>query len=663
MPAVLPSTNPQYSATWVGIDGYLPTQSDQESLIQTGTEQDTAYGTTSYGAWYELIPARPVTISEPVAPGDEMAASITQQSASTWLIELQDSTAGWSFSQVVEYTTPGASAEWIDEAPSLGGGYLSSLADFGTTTFTDVAATAQDPSAIVQNPIQMVDFEGSTQAYPSAYDAATASFTISYGPVPSGQPTIPTTLLPPGAVGVPYLQTVGVTGGVGPYTWSTEGLSKGLVLNPSTGVISGIPTKTGTIVVALFVDDATGGQGEQILTLTILSSLQSLTLSSDTISTGYEQVGDAVPLTYLVTNTGAVTLSDVGVSSSLVGSPSCPATTLAPDESEICTAVYFVTNGDVAQDLVTDSATASAEEPDQSMLDSNPAVLDVSETGCSTPVFTSPTSPTSVSASVGAFVSFTTSLCTDGEVIFEVSGLPAGLKVVQGAPLTPPNEAEIEGVPKADGPGSYLVHIRALVLEFHNSGKLTVKLFKTTDVSILVQAPPTLSLASIVHAGAGRSFALPIGTGLAYPPPTVTTSDLPQGLQLVQQNGIYTVKGTPVVGTGGKYPLVVTASNAAGSASAHTILKVAEGPAITSLDRDQGTKGVAMSPFAVMTTGFPTPDLTASGLPRGIVFGTSDPGTGTLSGTPKTAGTYSITLSASNNVATTHQTFTLVVTS
>ncbi len=45
----------------------------------------------------------------------------------------------------------------------------------------------------------------------------------------------------------------------------------------------------------------------------------------------------------------------------------------------------------------------------------------------------------------------------------------------------------------------------------------------------------------------------------------------------------------------------------------------------------------------------------------GLTFSNKGTGTATLSGTPKTAGTYTLTITAKNSVGTATQTFTLTV--
>jgi hypothetical protein len=77
---------------------------------------------------------------------------------------------------------------------------------------------------------------------------ATASAPLSIIITPAVLLGITTTSLPSGNVGNAYSATLTAIGGVYPYTWSiTSGtLPTGLHLDPSTGVISGMPTTVGT---------------------------------------------------------------------------------------------------------------------------------------------------------------------------------------------------------------------------------------------------------------------------------------------------------------------------------------------------------------------------------------------------------------------------------
>jgi hypothetical protein len=72
------------------------------------------------------------------------------------------------------------------------------------------------------------------------------SMAIAYtvpAPVPPAAtaPTVTTTTLSSGTVGVPYITVATATGGTPPYKWSAVGLPDGLDIT-ETGVISGTPT-------------------------------------------------------------------------------------------------------------------------------------------------------------------------------------------------------------------------------------------------------------------------------------------------------------------------------------------------------------------------------------------------------------------------------------
>ncbi|MBD0711956.1 MULTISPECIES: DUF11 domain-containing protein [unclassified Streptomyces] len=88
-----------------------------------------------------------------------------------------------------------------------------------------------------------------------------------------------------------------------------------------------------------------------------------------TVSPETATVGDQVTYTYVVTNTGDTALSALAVKDTAfsgTGTPpsvTCPTTTLAPGASVTCTATYVVTEADVTAGQVTNTATATAQDP------------------------------------------------------------------------------------------------------------------------------------------------------------------------------------------------------------------------------------------------------------------------------------------------------------
>jgi hypothetical protein len=147
----------QYSAFWVGLDGY-----SSDSVEQTGSEADCDGRTAEYSAWYEMYPANPVYFNEPVEPGDSFSGSVTYNGGSSYTLVITDHTEGWS--KTVNASLSGAansSAEAIVEAPCCkASGEPLNLTDFGSVPFSDTTVDGSPISDYSPTEIIMVDGSG-----------------------------------------------------------------------------------------------------------------------------------------------------------------------------------------------------------------------------------------------------------------------------------------------------------------------------------------------------------------------------------------------------------------------------------------------------------------------------------------------------------------------
>jgi hypothetical protein len=122
-----------------------------------------------------------------VAAGDTMSASIseTNTSTSTWSITLSDTTSGWSFTKSLTYKGPGASAEWIVEAPSLCSPrqcVVATLAGYGSEVFDPGTADNGNPGFVASEGGEMVNSSDTKViSMPSSPDSDTDGFTVAYG--------------------------------------------------------------------------------------------------------------------------------------------------------------------------------------------------------------------------------------------------------------------------------------------------------------------------------------------------------------------------------------------------------------------------------------------------------------------------------------------------
>jgi uncharacterized repeat protein (TIGR01451 family) len=94
---------------------------------------------------------------------------------------------------------------------------------------------------------------------------------------------------------------------------------------------------------------------------TPLAQNPQLAFTKQADATGPVAAGDEVEFTFLVTNTGNITLSSIVVRDPMLASVSCPVTVLAPGEKVLCTgAPYTVKPTDAARGWITNTAVVSA---------------------------------------------------------------------------------------------------------------------------------------------------------------------------------------------------------------------------------------------------------------------------------------------------------------
>jgi Peptidase A4 family len=170
-----------YSSSWIGIDGFA-----NSDLIQTGTEADYYGGSAHYDAWWEILPAPETMItSMTVHPGDHMSASITK--GTTWKITITDTTTGQSFTTNQVYAGPGASAEWIEEAPEVNGS-IAKLAHYGQVKFDPGTVNGANPKLTASESGIMVQ-SGKHVSTPSNPDSDTDGFNVKYGATQPSPPS------------------------------------------------------------------------------------------------------------------------------------------------------------------------------------------------------------------------------------------------------------------------------------------------------------------------------------------------------------------------------------------------------------------------------------------------------------------------------------------
>jgi hypothetical protein len=255
---------------------------------------------------------------------------------------------------------------------------------------------------------------------------------------------------------------------------------------------------------------------------------------------------------------------------------------------------------------------------------------------------------------VGSAGTFTVTTSPTATTVSETGTLPSGVTFTDNGNGT----ATLAGTPAAGTGGSYAISIKAsngVPPDATQSFTLTV-----TELPSITSANHTTFII-----GTAGSFAVTTHAGFPVATTLTETGSLPSGLTFTDNgDGSATLAGTPAAGSGGSYPLTLTATNSVGHRDQAFTLVVGASPTITSADHATFTQGHAGT-FTVTTSGgFPTPPaLSETGtLPSGVTFHDNGNGTATLAGTPTVGGIFAVAISANNGVApATIQSFTLTV--
>ena len=444
------------------------------------------------------------------------------------------------------------------------------------------------------------------------------------------KPSISTASLPNGTVNQSYNATLEATG-TASITWSVSSgsLPSGLSLNSSTGAISGTPTTAGSYTFSITAANSYGNSEAKTYTVVIESAAPSVTITTETIVSGY--VGQYFSQTLVATSTQTGAFSWTVSSGSLP-----PGLTLTSYSPTGYTTLYGTptTRGTYTFTLKASNAGGSTTKS---------YTMTVSEI-TNTPRITTMNLHSGMR---GATYRGVLKASGTGAVTWTVDSgsLPTGLSLNSTTGI-------ISGTPSAAG--NYIFTIKA-----SNTSGSTLRSF-TISVMSSSGFEPTIETPSLPDAKVGEAYSEGLSAfGTSYADWSISSGSLPAGLTLDATTGV--ISGTPT--SAGSYTFTAKATNTYGSATKSYTIKVAGSgstgvkPTITttSLTNGQANQSYSFTPTA---TGTSPITWSASGLPSGLSVNSS---TGVISGIPTTAGTYSITLTATNAYGSDSKTLTLTV--
>jgi Putative Ig domain len=450
-------------------------------------------------------------------------------------------------------------------------------------------------------------------------------------------PAITTALgaLTAGQVGSTYTATVAVSGGVSPYTWTVKSgnLPTGLTLGASSGAISGTPTASGDYSFALEVTDsgsptALTASGQFTINIAPAPAIQFITTSlvhsvvGDAYTDQVNAIGGAGTLTYAVTAGNL----PAGLSMANTGAITGKSTTVGTNSFTVA-----------ASDAYGDSATDNLAITIDPIISVNAPILPAGYAGSAYPA-------TTFAATGGLGAPYTwTWVAASG------SSLPPGLSFS--------NAGVVFGTPATGGTYSVVVTAKDTG---GNTGSATASIVIDATLAITTASLPTGYVGS-VYPQTSLVAAGGAGSPYTWTWAPATGSSLPAGLSL-SSAGVMT--GTPT--TAGTYSVVVTVKDSAShTATATLTITVNAALSVTTASLPTGYAGsVYPSTTLAATGGAGSPyawtwaAAAGSSLPAGLNLS----GAGVITGTPTTAGSYSVVITAKDSAGNTASaTFTITI--